>query len=195
MLSWTWHCLYCRKSGKCAAAFISPEIQKTLIVKLPFKNFSILKCSLFLKAEFLAAITPVFSVTWFFRNHADLVLKKHFLPSMLKTVVLLKCVMVSTTKKKTVFFCWIESSIEQPKTFCNINVFTVPVNQFNEISNFSMFLRVFDTTVWCCLELLLDKMWRNIYLFEIYLKAMCSCCNLPSVWFIVGPYEIRFIFS
>ncbi len=33
--------------------------------------------------------TPVFSVTWSFRNHADLQLKKHFLLlAMLKTAVL-----------------------------------------------------------------------------------------------------------
>jgi len=33
-------------------------------------------------------IIPVFSVTWFFRIHFDLVLIKHFLLSMLKKVVL-----------------------------------------------------------------------------------------------------------
>ncbi len=43
------------------------------------------------KVEFSAAITPVFSVTWSFRNHSNmliLLLKKHLL-SILKTVVLL----------------------------------------------------------------------------------------------------------
>ncbi len=41
------------------------------------------------KTEFSEAITPVFSVTWSFRNHSDLVLKKHFwLLLMLKTVAL-----------------------------------------------------------------------------------------------------------
>jgi len=38
---------------------------------------------------FLAAITPVFCVTWSFRNHSNMLKKYFFLLSMLKTVVLL----------------------------------------------------------------------------------------------------------
>ncbi len=47
------------------------------------------------KDKFSAAITPVFSVTWSFRNHTNM-LKKHVLLSMFKTVVLLNIYFLET---------------------------------------------------------------------------------------------------
>ncbi len=57
------------------AAFIWSKIQKKIVkynVKKKYIYEYILKCNLFLydgKAEFSAAITPVFSVTWSFRYY------------------------------------------------------------------------------------------------------------------------------
>ncbi len=57
------------------AAVIWPKIRSEILLQFKITAFYlclyVLKCNLFLwcKAEFSAAITPVFSVTWSFRNH------------------------------------------------------------------------------------------------------------------------------
>ncbi len=82
-------------------------------------------------------ITPVFSVTWFFRNHIELQLKKHFwLLSMLKTVVLFNVLV-----EIVVFFyfrilswilSWKEQHLFKIEIFSNILiVLTVTFNKFN----------------------------------------------------------------
>ncbi len=48
------------------------------------------------KGEFSAAVTPVFSVPWSFRNHTNMLKKHVLLLSMFKTVVLLNIYFLET---------------------------------------------------------------------------------------------------
>ncbi len=148
--------------------------------KIRFLFVHILKCNLFLwwKSWIFSIITLVFSVTWSFRNHANLPLKKHLL-SMLKIVLRLHIFVETVIRNYQVW--WIESWKEQHllklKSFVTLyrSLLSYLIN-FKSPCWINSLNRVFySVTIFCgC----------SIILVEIHMNKFVEACNYVTqdIW-------------